>query len=284
MTRLRTYWPELRRVPAAIEAARYARDVRVLALGIEAVDRPLYDLSGVLRLGGLEVFETRLSAQEGMQEAMLVPLSADAFAISVDPTPRGGWRHVRPAIRETLRRHRIRFRVAHEIAHTFFYSRTIGEPRRLVRDSPAQEAFCDEFARALLLPPSAAAASSLTASAVFDLHRGFDVSLEVAARSMAAAHGSNAAVALWYQLDGGRLKLQWASPGARRAPACPALLDYGREPDRDAKWDDARGQWLLTGARARASVRSSHAERDDGSVAIRPLRRAISSYRRLSAS
>jgi hypothetical protein len=249
MTRTRFGWPSLDRVPRLSEAARLAKDLREAVLGLERLAAPLTDLDGILDLGRLQVFDAQLSAEEGSQEAMLVPLPNDEFAISVDPTPRGGWDCVRPPLRDELRRHRVRFRIAHEIAHTLFYARSAGEPRRSVLDSPAQEAFCDEFARALLVPPWVAAALPLTVRAIFDVQRRFDVSLEVAARSMAAAHGRGAAIALWYRPSGADyLRLQWSSPAAetnRSLLALPPIDRLAREDD--SLWAPIREQWLLVG-------------------------------------
>jgi Zn-dependent peptidase ImmA (M78 family) len=123
-----------------------------------------------------------------------------------------------PVRKAELRRHRARFRVAHEIAHSFFYARA---PRQLpVRPGPASEAeedFCDVFARELLLPSAAAERMPPSAGAIARLQSNFDVSMEVAARALASAHPT-AEVALFHWAiahgpDAARagLKVQWAS-------------------------------------------------------------------------
>lgn len=245
----------MRRVPPLSHAWTLARQVRLAALGPGRVNAPLSDLDEILRLGGCEARETELSAREGMQEAMLIPLPRNRFAISVDPTPPGGWAQVRPALRESLRRHRLRFRVAHEIAHTIFYARAGGEPRRVVRDSPAQEAFCDEFARALLVPPPAAATTPLAPEAVHALQRRFDVSLEVAARSVAAAHGPSAIVVLWYRPhDENAVRVQWSSPAVDGGLLPQAPTPHGLTSSRkDVLWDRLRDQWIMVASQLSGS-------------------------------
>ena len=55
-------------------------------------------------------------------------------------------------------------------------------------NSDEQERFCDEFAAELLLPTAAVRSLRPTPDSIVELHRRFDVSLEVAARSMSSAH------------------------------------------------------------------------------------------------
>ena len=54
---------------------------------------------------------------------------------------------------------RLRFRVAHELAHTLFFNWSDNPPSRVSERTDEEERFCDEFAEALLaeserLPPS----------------------------------------------------------------------------------------------------------------------------------
>lgn len=37
--------------------------------------------------------------------------------------PRGGWAQMEPQIQAELREHRLRFRICHEVAHSFFFDR-----------------------------------------------------------------------------------------------------------------------------------------------------------------
>jgi hypothetical protein len=192
---------------------------------------PLPDFRRICRAGGFEVSRTTLSAASRQQEALLIPMDGNRFGISVDPTPPGGWSRIRPAIRGELRSHRYRFRVAHEIAHTFFYDRSRDRPRRLLAGSLEEELFCDEFARALLLPLGAVCSRPPTPASVFSLHRDYAVSVEVAARAMAAAHRGTRA-ALWYEHPSDGWVMQWSN-------TTPAQASRMR---RHASVDAVRGQ------------------------------------------
>lgn len=166
-------------------------------------------------MGRFDVSQLTLSAADNQQEALLVPAEGNRFGICVDPTPAGGWAQVRPSLRSEIRRHRFRFRVAHEIAHTFFYDRTMPEPQRTLPPSTEEELFCDEFARSLLLPPAVVRRRAATAASVFSMHRDFDVSVEVAARAIAGACPS-LRVAVWYQDPDGGWCVQWTNRSSRR--------------------------------------------------------------------
>jgi hypothetical protein len=148
---------------------------------------PLVDLQRVCRAGRFRVIERDLGGGAGGAQAMLLPKAGNRFHIWVDPTPPGGWDRIEPALRQDLHRHRLRFRVAHEIAHAFFYRRQGGQPTRVLGDSAEQERFADEFARALLVPAALASAVAPTPGGVLDLQARCDVSLEVAARAFADA-------------------------------------------------------------------------------------------------
>lgn len=229
--RLADAWPRiaLSRVPAQHDAARIAATIRsALVLGRSDVD-PLPDFRRICRAGGFEVSQTTLSAASGQQEALLIPMKGNRFGICVDPVPSGGWSRVRPAVRSELRRHRHRFRVAHEIAHSFFYDRTADRPRRLLVGSSEEELFCDEFARALLLPVAAVRSRPPAPASVFPLHRDYVVSVEVAARAMAAAYRGTRA-ALWYQHPRDGWVLQWSNTTPAQASRMrhQAAVDPGR--------------------------------------------------------
>jgi len=181
-----------------------------MVLPTRQVAGPLRDLRAVCRVAGVTYSQDVLGGTDGLIEAMLVPLSGDRFGIAVDPTPRGGWLTVPPAVRRDLRRHRVRFRVAHELGHTFFYAREGERPRRIVPDSPRQEAFCDTFARSLLVSPRSASTVVPSAAAVLKLAREFDVSVEVAARAVSSAHPDVEVGVWWWPTDGGP-EIQWRS-------------------------------------------------------------------------
>jgi hypothetical protein len=153
---------------------------------------------------------------------MLLPQPANRFRIWVDPTPPGGWARIDAAVRPILRRHRLRFRVAHEIAHSFFYQRGSGVPRRAVPDSPEQEDFADVFARALLVPAYAARATKPTVEDIVALHERYDVSLQVAVRAVAEINPGLSAALLYWPIGSSTAErdaaaLQWCTPDLRHS-------------------------------------------------------------------
>ncbi len=106
---------------------------------------------------GWPVAAEALGAAEGSHQAMLIPRLAGGFTVLVDPdlTPDERGRGARPA-------HVQRARLAHELAHSFFYSDGV-PPTRLMRWAPDEEVFCDRFASAVAerdWPKAQAAASS----------------------------------------------------------------------------------------------------------------------------
>lgn len=176
----------LRHVPDEGEAIGLAERVRTALYG-EQRDRVPFDPADACAKAGCRLEQRRLGgARRGLQ-ALLVPRD-DHFEVIVDPEPPGGWSQVAAALRAPLATHRVRFRVAHELAHTLFFARDPSSLRRVAADSDEQEAFCDAFARALLVPPSVASSMTPTADSVLALRRRFDVSLEVAARAISHAH------------------------------------------------------------------------------------------------
>jgi len=215
-------WPSdcFEGLPPRRVANRLARRVRAAAT--LPADGPL-DVDVLCRSGGFTLVRQRLGAARGGYEGRLAPLRS-GFQITVDSEPRGGWTAVPSASRKALSVHRERFRVAHEVGHTFFYERRPGRmPERRLPDSRAQERWCDEFARMLLVPPPTARALPATASSVTRLQEQFDVSLQVALRSLAAAHRCQAALWFWeLGRDGepGNLVRQWATV-PRRVPVKP---------------------------------------------------------------
>ncbi len=236
-------WPETTfdRVPPLSFAHELAARVRDATVGMAWRHSPLSDLSAIYSHGPFAVEQTTLrGAARGLQ-GLLIPEPDGLFRVLVDPEPPGGWEEVEPWIRSDLERHRARFLVAHEIAHSFFYERHAEGIRRRAAASVEQEEFCDEFARALLLPPAAAAAAELTASEIVRLHREYDVSVELAARALAAAHGRR--VACWVMVipHQGPPLAQWQ---------CGTTQDV----DRRTGWLRRLVELARTGGTARGSV------------------------------
>ncbi|HEX6752309.1 MAG TPA: ImmA/IrrE family metallo-endopeptidase [Solirubrobacterales bacterium] len=190
-------------MPAKAEAAQIA-DAARRAWGVEPAAR--LDVDEVCARLGIEVEERRLGGGGGIQ-ALLVP-KRSGFKIEVDPEPTRGW-PADESIRSALRRHRRRFLLCHELAHTLFYSYGEAGPERLVYDSPEQEVFCDELARSLLVPAAVAGAVPFRPRSVVELQRRFDVSMEVATRSVATAQEKGDAWLLLRQDDA--IKVQWTS-------------------------------------------------------------------------
>jgi hypothetical protein len=204
-------WPQfvIAGTPSPARAHSLAATVR-RAVG---ATEPRIDLRAVCRAGRFRVCEREMSAAQGGAEAMLHPEPGDRFSIWVDPTPRGGWDAVASELRPELRQHRLRFRVAHEVGHSFFFRRG-PEPRRLSRGGGFEEGFVDLFARSLLVPPPVAAAVDPTPDGILALQAECDVSLEVAARAASDAQHLVVALFFWRAADDPRRlapRVQWAS-------------------------------------------------------------------------
>lgn len=200
-------------------------------------DSDALDIDAVAASLRARVTERELGAAERGPEAILIPLPEDRFGISVDPTPPDGWGELEPRRRSDLKRHRVRFRVGHELGHTLFYSRRSSDtPRRLVPDSNRQESFCDQFSRNLLVPHRIAAMASPGLEGLIELLETFDVSLQLAARAMVAAQ-PNLRLALWFRSPANRWTSQWASP--------QLATETGSHCEVEASFLDARSQLVV---------------------------------------
>jgi len=98
-----------------------------------------------------------LEASAGSTRAMLIPRRFGGFTALIDPNPT-------PAeLRQGLSKEWIRRgRIAHELAHTFFYKHG-APPRRRFRVVPAEEHFCDAFAEAVMWSRRASRSTRQTA-------------------------------------------------------------------------------------------------------------------------
>lgn len=181
-------WPHrsLAAVPGEHIALRLAEEVRRL-VAHDREECPC-DLDRICVLGGFRSRIVVLDTRLGGHEALLVPKVDGGFEILVDPTPSVGQAVREEGARQRLSRRRLRFRIAHEVGHSFFYDRQSRPARRLLTHSDAEEVFCDAFANALLVPPHAVRRRAPTGEAVFDLAHKFDVSVETAGRAVAKAH------------------------------------------------------------------------------------------------
>lgn len=100
---------------------------------------------------GWPVRLARLGAADGGLQALLTPRSVGGFAVVVDPDPTPAQHELLDGQEPGL--HLLRWaRLAHELAHVFFYAHG-RPPRRWLEPSEAEERFCDAFAAALLARP-----------------------------------------------------------------------------------------------------------------------------------
>lgn len=194
-------------VPETTEIPVVAREAR-RAWGVGVSSR--LDVARVCKRLGVDVSIVSLGVPDGGAQGFLLPRADGGFRIEVDPEPRNGWDAVSPHLRDSLKRHRERFLIAHELAHTLFYEDGLSGPQRMAFDSSRQEIFCDEMARALLVPPDVARTAPFTPEGVVKIQRRFDVSMELALRSVVSAH--NGSGAAWLLLRRGEETLiQWTS-------------------------------------------------------------------------
>lgn len=196
---------------AALSAATWIREA---LLGDECSTQPIPDLEGAIESLGFFVERRRLMPEAGGAQAHLIPSGPSRFSVPVDPTPTSGWRDPDNPMREEIERHRVRFLVAHELAHSVFFDQDdrLGYPTRVFPATPQEEEFCDECARWILVPRSSVQALPVESDSVLRLHRDFDVSVEVAARAFAAVFGARTIVA--YGEAEAHWQVQWDSAGA----------------------------------------------------------------------
>jgi hypothetical protein len=170
-------WPSraLAAVPGEHIALRLADEIRQLA----ADEQSPCDLDQLCAIGGFRYRSAVLDAGIGGHEALLVPRVEGGFEILVDPSPKIDSKQPQ----QRVWRRRVRFRIAHEIGHSFFYDRKCRPARRLLANSEAEETFCDAFANALLVPPTVVARLPATPKSIVDLADNFDVSVEAAGRA-----------------------------------------------------------------------------------------------------
>jgi len=237
-------WPTrpLARIPTRTGTIRLASLIYSLAYESRP-DAVVPDLREICKAAKVQVRTARLGGAQGMRQAMLIPLDDDQFAIAVDPAPAGGWESLPKSTQVALRRHRIRFRIGHELAHTLTYWRPGGRPQRHLFDSPRQERFCDIFSSFLLIPQAAAARTPVTVDGLLSLQHKYDVSLRVAAQVLADLHPS-ATIALWYMDGEGGLRPQWSSKAFSRSDGEKALL-AAKAGSTTATWLSERRQLVL---------------------------------------
>jgi hypothetical protein len=162
--------PRDRSPGALVELARRVR-------GLLARDDEAVAIREACQAARITVRRHALEVARDRHTAMLVPTD-EGFTALVDSKL---WD--RASSGEAARRH-LRFVLAHELGHTFFY-RSGSPPSRTVAPSGAEERFCDAFATFLLVPSAVAARTSLDPAGLHGLAERFDVSRRVAAWAMA---------------------------------------------------------------------------------------------------
>jgi hypothetical protein len=241
----RTRGPELRGTPNDLRLAIELADEIRRVLSREDAGGPLLDLEAKLPAHGIRVRRSRLLPEKGGPQALLIPRDTDGFDIAVDPTPMT-WVEMDPGLRAALLRHRQRFLVAHELAHSLFFDDCAeGRPCRSRPSTAREEEFCDEFARWLLLPHRVVRSEPTEAASVFRLQRTFDVSVQLAARALHEAHERRPWIAIAVHRGVGKCadwKLQWMT-GSAPLDAIDRMTDRVLR-DGKTKGGGAEGSWI----------------------------------------
>lgn len=113
-------------------------------------------------------------------------------------------------VKNYLSRAQMRSAIAHELAHTLFYSHQNGNPQRMFPISKREEVFCFDVSRHILAPEWKIAANNLRSTkspgeVLFSLldQRSFGLSFPVAARVILQDHSLLTGVAAYYKrIDG----------------------------------------------------------------------------------
>lgn len=201
------------------------------------------ELAVLLELADAEVAIEDLGGGDGGPQGLLVPRREGGFRIEVDPSPPEGWRGAPRALQEEVTRHRLRFTVMHEIAHSLFYRREARPPERLVKGSEEQERFCDELASALLVPRSAAMSMPLRPESALALHRAYDVSLEVATRALVGGHDQAVGWLVVLPEDQSEPWVQWGAERTQEAVGPWGLLSRFAEGAEEKPSPRGRLRW-----------------------------------------
>jgi Zn-dependent peptidase ImmA (M78 family) len=184
-----------------------AEDLATTARDALAVDNEALAIRSACRAARVSVIRRALGVGARRHTAMLVPTTRGFNAV-VDSQL---WDRAESG--DAPRRH-LRFVVAHELGHTFFY-RPGEPPSRSSAPDRLEERFCDHFATFLLVPPASARSAPLEPSGLYSLAHRYDVSKYVAAWAIARAW-SVVSILMFGRSEhprGGReaMRLQWGA-------------------------------------------------------------------------
>lgn len=180
-----TGWPDkkLTVVPPSTVAMELAMQVRRCAFNEKHETIPC-NMEIICKLGGFRMKRLRFIKSQNDHQALLVPKEDGNFEIIVDPSIQSVGDNGSDVVIPNLELHRLRFRIAHEIGHSFFYDRKVRPPKRIIDSSKQEELFCDYFASVLLVPPLAVEKMPIKASSILKIRKLYSVSAEVAGRSL----------------------------------------------------------------------------------------------------
>lgn len=228
-------------------ARRAALRIRGKLLGQGFEHRPIDDLESSAREMGFVVLRRQLRPDQGGAQAKLIPTGPNSFHVPVDPTPPSGWENPDHPLRQEIERHRLRFLVAHELAHSVFFEQpeeSCGFAARRRPYSKKEEEFCDECARWILVPRTAVERMPACASSVDLIHKEFDVSVELSARAFASVHELPTTVL--FQDDQENWIVQWdSSDGGRSGFVKPGSPETWAETSDSVSWLADRRQAIL---------------------------------------
>lgn len=225
--------------------------VRQLAMGAHGQPDPLRLVEGL----GWGLSFSALAADTNGLDAVLVPRDDGSFDCLVDPRLASSerWQAAGepPASAQQLVEATLRFRVAHEIGHLFFYS-TESPSRHIGRVTADEEAFCDRFAMALLISHESMAVAPATAHGVIGLAANAGTTPAIAAAGMVEFGTLSAAVA-GTRTAGDRIHIVWSAGLAfdPRGWELPIPAGHGVDPAWALIVDDpATGTCWADGAKA----------------------------------
>lgn len=223
-------------------------------------DGPL-PLPDICQAAMVRVLRRQLDVGQRRHTAMLVP-TENGFHALVDSTV---WPRTDD---DVIGRRRLRFVLAHELGHTFFY-RPGRPPTRSHPPDINEERFCHRFATALLVPPPAARMATLDPAGLRSLAGNHDVSQQVAAKAITRARPS--VTLLWlrwapHPRQGGQqtMRVQWGASGRyipRDESLKSALADLA--PGENASSTELL---LLAGRREWVHIDAWHSARSPGTM------------------